>query len=119
MPRNPKDKTTEHPVQLLIMEYLATQGHFIWRNNTGVANYGGRRVFFGKKGGSDILGCHKGSGKLIAIEVKRPDGSRPATEEQRTFLREVDRCGGLAGIAMDLEDVAIILSGKGSSTIPG
>ena len=118
MPRNPKDKTTEHPVQLLIHYYLVAQGHFVWRNNTGMAHYGGRHVFFGKRGGADLLGCHKSSGKLIAIEVKRPDGSRPTTEEQKVFLREIAERGGLAGVAHDLEDVDRILAGEGLATIP-
>src|SRR4051812_48903826 len=118
MPRNPKDKTTENPVKLAVLEYLLRLGHYAWRNNTGAARYGTRMVFYGKVGSSDILGVEKGTGRIICIETKRPNGTRKVTDEQKAFLREVLRCGGLAGVAMDLEDVDLILAGRGSETIP-
>ncbi len=93
------------------MEYLTLCGHFVWRNNTGVASYGDRRVFFGKVGSADILGVHKGTGKIIAIEVKRPDGKRKATPAQELFLQEIRDRGGYAGIAMSIEDVDKVLMG--------
>ncbi len=50
---------TEHPVQLAILEYLILQGHYVWRNNTGLASYGSRKVHYGKVGSADILGVHR------------------------------------------------------------
>jgi hypothetical protein len=116
MPRHPRDTTTENPVKLAALQYLALEGHFCWRNNTGMASYGTRKVAYGKVGSADILGCHKDSGKLIAIETKRPDGTRKATDKQKEFLRAVLACGGLAGVAHDLDDVKQILAGHGAAT---
>ncbi|HUS14646.1 MAG TPA: hypothetical protein VM536_06460 [Chloroflexia bacterium] len=47
------DKLSEHAIQIAIMEYLALKGVFAWRNNTGMATYGHRKVRFGKVGSAD------------------------------------------------------------------
>lgn len=69
-------------------------------------------VRFGLVGSADILGVQKGTGKFIAIEVKRPDMSYKPTEKQLEFLREIRDYGGLAGIATCTVDVDRILAGE-------
>lgn len=99
--------TAEGAIQQQILEYLDLMGIFRWRNNTGVARMGSRRVPFGKKGSSDILGVLKPSGRFLAIEVKAP-GAQP-TIEQIAFLRMVRDAGGVAIVAESIEDVRRVL----------
>ena len=109
----PKTTLTEHAVQLQLMEYLAYKPVFVWRNNSGaLPDKRGVLLRFGKVGSSDILGIDKRSGKFIAIEVKRPDGSYKPTPAQLEFLNEIRDAGGLAGIATCTEDVDRILAGE-------
>ncbi|MDP9472604.1 MAG: hypothetical protein M3Q71_18385 [Chloroflexota bacterium] len=53
---------------------------------------------------------HKEDGRIIAIEVKRPDGKRKATDKQKEFLQEIKSRGGYAGVATSLDDVDRILN---------
>ncbi len=104
---------TEQAVQLQLLDYLAYKPVFVWRNNSGaLRNDKKRLVRFGKVGSADILGIQKGTGKFIAIEVKRPDMSHKPTPAQLEFLEEIHAHGGLAGIATCTEDVDRILSGE-------
>jgi hypothetical protein len=112
-PRILTTKTTEHNVQLQLMEYLAYKPVYVWRNNSGaLRDKRGIPVRFGKIGSADILGIDKRSGKFIAIEVKRPDGSYKPTPAQLEFLQEIKDAGGLCGIATCTEDVDRILAGE-------
>jgi hypothetical protein len=98
--------TPEGAVLSAILEYLEIRGVFAWRNNTGAvkveAQHGARFVRFGKKGSSDILGVLD-DGRFMAIEVKGPKGK--ATFEQRDFLAEIAKRGGVAFVARSIEDV--------------
>ncbi|MBK8117619.1 MAG: VRR-NUC domain-containing protein [Candidatus Accumulibacter sp.] len=53
------------------------------------------------------------TGKVIAIEVKRPSTRNNLTEEQRAYLEQVKRAGGLAGVATCYEEAAAIVEGRG------
>jgi len=111
---------------------------FVWKNHTtGIfdKNKGFFRPLQGYsiKGTSDILGVVAPEGRLIAIEVKSDsglktflrlthDGYRPAgknlkawehAQEQLAFLKAIQKCGGLAGVASSVEDAQKILSGVG------
>ena len=77
-----------------------------WRTNTGAAKFGERFVRFGYPGVSDIIGMLK-SGKLLAIEVKRP--RQKPTEAQQRFLEAIGRHGGIAFVATSLEAVLKLL----------
>src|SRR4051812_15023780 len=83
------DKLTEHDIQLQIQEYLALQGHYVWRQNTGMATYGHRKVRFGKVGASDLVGVHKSDGRIICLEIKKPDGKWGLQPAQEAFLEEI------------------------------
>lgn len=98
---------TEAETQAAILEYLTMRGHFCWRNNTGMhrATYGGRERFirFGKKGSADILGIERGTGRFVAVEVKRR-GNRP-TPEQTQFINTIKGNHGIAVVAFSVDDV--------------
>lgn len=100
-------KVRESEIQRSILEYLTMRGHFVWRNNSGayVGEHKGKTRFFrfGKKGSSDILGCAKSTGKIIAIEVKRLGGD--VTPEQNSFLGSIQKENGIAFVAYSVDDV--------------
>ncbi len=112
-----KASPTEHAIQIQLMNYLAFKDVYVWRNNSGALPVGRRLVRFGKVGSADILGVQMGTGKFIAIEVKRPDMSWKPTPAQLEFLQAIHEHGGLSGIATSTEDVDRILSGD--HLIPG
>ena len=60
-----------------------------------------------RRGVSDILACQPKTGHFIAIECKV--GRNQATPEQLEFLAEVEKCGGIAILAYQLEDVMEVL----------
>ena len=106
---------TEHQIQNMLIEYLTMKGHFVWRNNTGVAKFeytyktgirkgmsGKRFLRAGKKGSADIIGISK-DGKFIAVEVKRKGGK--TTPAQDEFLERIREKGGYAIVAYDENDV--------------
>ena len=100
------------PESLVLAACLRLAAHhpkvaWIRRAQTGAARYtgaGGKQRFvrFGWTGCSDLLGQTK-TGKLLAIEVKRPGGR--ATSEQEQFLSMVVAWGGY-GVLVD--DVAAL-----------
>ena len=109
-------RLSEKQIQDSILGYLKLKGIFSWRNNTGsmMATYKGkvRRIRFGFRGVSDILGIAPLShglapGRFFAIEVKRA-GKTP-TADQQAFLDAVKREGGIAIVARSLKDVQEIL----------
>jgi len=105
--KKPKPKIKEIDLQKQIVEYLNLQGHFVWRNNSGLFFVKGksgktRAIRAGLKGSSDILGVLNG-GTIIAIECKIAY-NRP-TIEQLDFLNRITSLGGVAFIAYSLEDV--------------
>jgi hypothetical protein len=81
------------------LAWLRLRGVYCWRQNQGAvtAVRGQRRRFFrfaSAPGISDLLGLLRPSGRLLAIEVKRPGGQlRP---EQEAFLDVIRSNGGLA-----------------------
>jgi hypothetical protein len=64
-----------------------------------------------KKGRVDLDGF-SASGKVIAIEVKRPSTRNNLSDEQRDYLDQVKRAGGLAGVATCYEEAAAIVEGR-------
>ena len=64
-----------------------------------------------KKGRSDLDGFSV-TGKVIAIEVKKPSTRNELSVEQRVYLDEVKRHGGLAGVATCVEEAFAIVEGR-------
>lgn len=94
-----------------IKSYLNGQGHFVWRNNSGVTrssytNKAGirrdRAWRSGVRGASDVIGLSK-DGRFIAIECKV--GYNKPTDSQSEFLREVSERGGIAAVVYSLDEL--------------
>lgn len=101
---------SEANIQNDIMVAISQAGGMIWRNNTGVLKDAtGRPIKFGLcVGSSDLIGICP-DGVFLAIEVKKANGR--ATEKQKTFVRNVIRQGGRAGIARTVDDALNIMQG--------
>jgi len=89
-----------------IITYLNYNGCMARRINThGVydaKNQTYRKLHGQVKGTSDIIGMQKGTGKLIAIEIKI--GSDRLSVEQYGFLNDVVEGGGIAMVASSFDD---------------
>jgi hypothetical protein len=98
---------TEHQIQSQIMEWLPYYGVYCWRNNSGMVSVGEgkykRMIKMGQAGLPDIIGVHKPTGRLIAIEVKRP-GKKP-TDLQAVTIQKLKDYNALAFVATSIEDV--------------
>ena len=103
---------SEVNIQNDIMVAVSKAGGMIWRNNTGVLKDAtGRPIKFGLcVGSSDLIGICP-DGVFLAIEVKRANGM--ATDKQLTFIRNVIRMGGRAGVARSVGDALAIMAGDG------
>lgn len=112
----------ESSIQSLIMMALSQANCIVWRVDTagawvGQIAYRERDIITLKnakmihaglcKGGSDIIGIHKPTGKFIAIEVKNKNGR--ITEEQQRFINAIKAANGIAGIARSVEDALQLL----------
>ena len=82
-----------------------------WRNNTGTLVVQDRRVAFGLRGSSDVLGVVGPSGRLLAIECKSDRGRM--TSHQRAFAEMVVRFGGLHVVARSAADALDALASAG------
>jgi len=96
---------SEKEVQKTILDWLAWHKIFAWRNNSGCvfSNYKGktRMIRIGCPGAPDIIGIFKGL--FLGIEVKAKKGKlRP---EQKEFLDNIKKYGGIAIVAKSVEDV--------------
>lgn len=112
------NKVSEQQIQKSICEYLFTlKNCMIWKNNSVGVYDPTRKIFrksrgpFVRNGVADILGIYHGL--PLAIEVKSKTGK--VSKDQREFLEEFDRNGGIAIIARSIEDVRIGLSIKDRS----
>lgn len=105
----------ESDIQRSILQYLALRGIPAWRNNSGARPLGEgqarRYIRMGPKGSADILGVLPPSGRLLAIEVKRP-GSKP-TAHQTAWLEQMRAAGAVCVVACGLEDVLRVLREEG------
>lgn len=95
-------KTTVKPRELTASEItkyalkvLDLQGFEVWRNNNVRAVKG--RTFTGRKGVSDIMGFHRITGCLLAVEVKTLRDK--LSQDQIDFLSMVKNAGAFAMIA--------------------
>jgi hypothetical protein len=86
--------TPEGRVKAACLRYLEKRCIKAWNNPTGCTRIAPDRwIRFGKKGSSDILGCLPG-GRFLAVECKAEHGR--LSPEQREFLADIERLGGLA-----------------------
>ena len=101
---------TESEIQAEIMDYLLMHPKivFAYVTTTGkIKGRGGHWITLGFAGMADIIAQIRGTGQIVAIEVKRP-GELP-TPAQAEFLDTVRNGGGISGWADSVEMVEAIL----------
>lgn len=109
-----KNQPTEKEIENAILDYLAFLPGCYWKNNT-VGVYDPIKKVHRKPGKhhrngvSDILGVD-GSGRFIAIEVKTVKGR--VSENQKLFLEDINKHGGLGFVARSVDDVRRGLFGQ-------
>jgi penicillin-binding protein-related factor A (putative recombinase) len=100
---------TEKEIEFSILQYLASQGIFCWKQNTVGVWDAQKRIFrksnnpFILRGISDILGIFQG--KFLAIEVKTPQRRSTLSDFQKQFIESINTNGGLAFMATSVKDV--------------
>lgn len=80
-----------------------------WRNSTGLARTGngGRLAFGAGTGSADLLGVVAPRGRLVAIEVKAPEGR--VSPAQHSWLQRMAAMGAAVGVARSgAEALAIV-----------
>ena len=82
----------EQDYQRKIIKYIESIGGYIVKV-----------ISASKKGVPDIICCYKG--KFLAIEVKTPTTRRNTSELQKYNLKKVKEAGGLAIVAVEVEDI--------------
>lgn len=94
----------ETPLMREIHDAVVHTGRaLLWRNNTGVAQYGAARVRYGLGvGGADLVGLLRPSGRFFALEVKTPAGRLSA--EQRAWHRAVSAVGGFVACVRSVDE---------------
>ena len=96
-----------------ILDVLALMKVPAWRVNVGMVPVsradGGTFRRSLNRGMSDIIGVMPGSGKMLAVEVKRPGKERTVTLEQAAFLDRVRDAGGIAIVATNAAYVRAVV----------
>jgi hypothetical protein len=97
---------SEKDVQKEIMDWLAKNHEFFYRNNVGavVSEYNGKKRFtrFGYVGSPDVILIQQGSGKYIGIEVKATKGRQ--SDKQIEFQNRLEEAGGIYILAHSLDE---------------
>ena len=96
---------SETQLSLAIRESLLATGKVIlWRSNSGkLPDKNGRWITYGLGVGSaDLVGILKGSGRLIAFEVKLT--KKKETPEQLAWHRVVNAAGGFAIVVRSVDE---------------
>lgn len=99
-PRKPRI-VPEKDIQKDILGWLARTGLVHWRQNSGFAFAGPRRIVLGPEGLPDIIVIIGPSGRFLGLEVKSATGKlRPAQEE---FCAKATAAGALYRVVRTLE----------------
>jgi VRR-NUC domain-containing protein len=104
----------ETEIQKEILRLLHGHGIPAWRINSRVVTLPGSSGLYrmgGVKGMADILAVLPGSGRFIALEVKRPGAK--LTLHQDAFLNLVTRTGGIGARVTCPNDVLELLKRHG------
>jgi predicted component of type VI protein secretion system len=84
------------------LEWLAVNGIFAWRNNTGAIKVEGRFIKYGKIGSADILGVLP-DGRHLEIECKTETGTQEP--EQIIHERKVKKNNGVYLLVRSLKEL--------------
>ena len=103
---------TETQIRNSIINYLRFKGINCWANNTTGTYDKNRNTYitlskYHALGASDILGIinKNGCGKFLAIEVKK-SAKEKLLPNQREFIKNVNKDGGIGFVAYDVKSVA-------------
>ncbi len=105
---------TEKQIENAILDYLSHLPGCYWKNNsTGVYDVA-KKTFrrtskWQRNGVSDVLGVSN-TGQFIAIEVKSKKGR--LSQNQKLFLEDINKNGGLGFVARSVDDVRRELYGQ-------
>jgi len=103
-----KLKQSEHDIQSAILNYLPYLGVKAFRINSGMMAVGEgkyrRMIKMAPVGTPDIIGCHK-SGRMVCIEVKKPETRKNVTAYQEQAMQEWRDHGALVFVATSIQDV--------------
>ena len=96
------EKTTETEIGRSIRRYLDMKGIFNWPTHAG-------QIIPARTGISDIIAVLPKSGRILAIETKLPGWKfNPKSRhelQQRKFLENIRKSGGIAFFATTIDDV--------------
>ncbi len=96
-----------------IIEFLNYQGFFCWRVNSGSirSEYKGktRLIRMAAAGTSDIQGIRKKDGRMICLEIKKPETRRTVTAYQNEYLEKMKLYGAITGVATSPEEALQIV----------
>lgn len=101
--------TPEREIQRAIMEWMNYNGFKVIRINSGQVikkeeeTGENRRILMAPSGTPDILGCHKKTGRMVLVEVKRP-GLKPKPLQEIT-MNDWRESGAFVFVATSIEDV--------------
>ena len=107
-------KVTEKEIENAILDYLTLLPGTYFKNNT-VGIYDPIKKVHRKPGKhhrngvSDILGIDA-NGRFVAIEVKTPSGK--VSDNQKLFIEDINKHGGIAFVARSVDDVRERLVGQ-------
>lgn len=100
---------TEQVIQKEIVDYLRSNGFFVWRNQVqGVMVGKGRRVKSQNTGSPDLMALK--DGQFYGIEVKKPGGKVAA--HQIEWLAKARTYGASVMIARSVDEVEAYLKGN-------
>jgi hypothetical protein len=101
----------ERDVLREVLAYLARAGIPAWRTNSGVFRSAGHVYQLAPAGTADVIGCLPPSGRMLAVEVKRPGGKlRPSQAE---WLDRMRAAGALCFVATSDREVCEALRAEG------
>ena len=109
-----KKELTEKQIENSILDFLSYLPGCYWKNNSVGVYDPIKKVHrkpgkYHRNGVSDILGFDN-TGKFIAIEVKTSKGR--LSQNQKLFLEDVNRNGGVGFVARSVDDVRKELYGQ-------
>jgi len=104
-------KVTANALTQFALKTLPLCGFVVWRQNNGGVYDPTKKVFrrnSSTPGISDILGYQKGTGKIVAIEIKV--GRDKLSPYQVDFLDGIEKSGGYSFVVKTPDDLECILN---------
>jgi len=91
----------ENAIKKGIMATLSILGIKVWNTQSGMVKVKGAYMHLAEKNTSDIIGYLPYTGRILAIEAKKPDGL--PTQGQIEFLAGVNKAHGVGLLVDDID----------------